>query len=117
MLSRRLPPDRLPNRLTQAINLLRREHQPFIDLTESNPTRAGFTYPTDLLNDFSHVEALQYDPQPFGLACAREAVALDYGRRGITVDPSRIVLTTSTSESYSWLFKLLSNMVIQFSFP
>jgi len=109
MLSRRLPPDRLPNRLTQAINLLRREHQPFIDLTESNPTRAGFTYPTDLLNDFSHVEALQYDPQPFGLACAREAVARDYGRRGITVDPSRIVLTTSTSESYSWLFKLLCN--------
>ena len=109
MLSRRLPSDRLPNRLTQAIDLLRREHQPFIDLTESNPTRAGFTYPTDLLNDFSHVEALQYDPQPFGLACAREAIARDYGRRGITVDPSRIVLTTSTSESYSWLFKLLCN--------
>ena len=109
MLSHRLPPDRLPNRLTQAINLLRLEHQPFIDLTESNPTRAGFTYPTDLLNDFSHVEALQYDPQPFGLASAREAVARDYKRRGITVDPSKIVLTTSTSESYSWLFKLLCN--------
>jgi aspartate/methionine/tyrosine aminotransferase len=51
--------------------------------------------------------ALRYEPHPFGLPTAREAVARDCGRRRITIDPRNVVLTASTSESYSWLFKLL----------
>src|SRR5437867_3230821 len=48
-----------------------------------------------------------YDPDPRGLASAREAVAASYAARGLAVDADRIVLTASTSEAYGWLFKLL----------
>jgi aspartate/methionine/tyrosine aminotransferase len=41
------------------------------------------------------------------MVTARTAVASDYARRGISVAEDRIVLTASTSEAYSLLFKLL----------
>jgi aspartate/methionine/tyrosine aminotransferase len=109
MFSTRLPPHRVPNALSQRLAVLRRERVPFVDLTESNPTRAGFTYPDDLLQHLADPSALRYEPQPFGLPMAREAVAADCGRRGASVDPAQVVLTASTSEAYSWLFKLLCN--------
>ena len=62
---------------------------------------------TDLLRGMSDPRALSYEPQPFGLIDARRAIAADYARRGIDVDEERIVLTASTSEAYSLLFKLL----------
>lgn len=74
-----------------------------IDLTESNPTRAGFTYPEDVVREaIARPRSLLYEPEPLGLVRAREAVA---GRIG--AEPGRIVLTSSTSEAYAWLFKLL----------
>jgi alanine-synthesizing transaminase len=109
MFSRRLPADPSPNALSIRLEAMRREGIAFIDLTESNPTRAGVAYPGDLLASLGDAAALRYDPDPFGLSCAREAVAADYMRRGANVDPARIVLTASTSEAYSWLFKLLCN--------
>jgi aspartate/methionine/tyrosine aminotransferase len=78
-----------------------------VDLTESNPTKAGFEYPADLLAPLASPEALTYDPQPLGLRSAREAVASDFARRGYEVSPERIALTASTSEAYALLFKLL----------
>jgi alanine-synthesizing transaminase len=51
--------------------------------------------------------ALHYAPDPAGLRVAREAVARDHARRGVTIDPEQVMLTASTSEAYSWLFKLL----------
>ena len=77
------------------------------DLTESNPTRAGIAYPPDLLAPLSDAAGLAYDPQPFGLASAREAVVADYARRGVPTSVDRVCLTASTSEAYAWLFKLL----------
>ena len=79
-------------------------------------------YPADLLTAAAADRALCYDPQPFGLRSAREAVAADYARRGVAVDPAHIVLSASTSEAYSWLFKLLCNpgeavLVPQPSYP
>ena len=109
MFSKRIPPHSIPNALSQRVADMREAGISFADLTESNPTRAGFTYPEDLLRSLSRHEALTYDPRPFGLLSAREAVAADYARRGATVDPGRVVLTASTSEAYSWLFKLLCN--------
>src|SRR5262249_55586424 len=50
-----------------------------------------------------------YDPSPFGLIEARRAVSRDYQRQGLAVPPDRIVLTASTSDAYSLLFKLLAN--------
>ena len=107
MPSRRLPPHVDLNALTRALATRRAEGRPVTDLTESNPTRAGLSYPPDLLAELASPRALRYDPRPFGLDAAREAVARDYLRRGAEIDPGRVVLTASTSEAYTWLFKLL----------
>jgi hypothetical protein len=79
------------------------------DLTESNPTRAGVSYPEDLLAPLAHEAARRYEPSPQGLLRPRQAVAADYARRGFAVGPERLVLTASTSEAYAFLFKLLAD--------
>ena len=79
------------------------------DLTVSNPTACGFPYPSDLLEPLGAPSGLEYRPAPLGLAVARQAVAHDYRRHGLDVDPERVVLTASTSEAYALLFKLLGN--------
>jgi len=107
MLSRRLPPHGDLNALTRALAQRRAEGLPVADLTESNPTRAGLTYPADLLAALASEAALRYEPQALGMPSAREAVARDHARRGVAVDPDRVILTASTSEAYTWLFKLL----------
>jgi alanine-synthesizing transaminase len=107
MLSRRLPPHADINALSRAIAERRAAGRSIVDLTESNPTRAGFRYPPDLLRALSSEAALRYEPHPSGLAPAREAVAQDHARRGVAIDPDHVVLAASTSEAYTWLFKLL----------
>lgn len=109
MFSTRLPPHVETNALTQAVEALRTQGVPFIDLTESNPTRAGIRYSSRLLEPLSDGRGLRYEPHPFGLPSARAAVAEDQQRRGATVHAEDVVLTASTSEAYSWLFKLLCN--------
>jgi len=91
------------------------------DLTQSNPTRCGFEYDADaLLGALGDRRALVYDPR--GLLTAREAVAGYYTDHGAAVTPGDLVLTTSTSESYSFLFRLLCDpgdevLVAQPSYP
>jgi aspartate/methionine/tyrosine aminotransferase len=80
---------------------------PVADLTASNPTRCGFAYASDLLAALNDPQAMDYDPQPLGLSRAREAVCSYYADHGVAVSPGRVLLTTSTSEAYSFLFKLL----------
>src|SRR5919197_251700 len=96
------------NRLTRAVEAMRRAQKPYIDLTESNPTRAGFPYPPDILQPLAPARALVYEPSPLGILEAREAISREYARQQIDVAPDRIVLTASTSEAYSILFKLLA---------
>ena len=107
MLSRRLPPHAETNALSRAIIERRASGRPIIDLTESNPTRVGLRYPPDLLRVLASEAALRYEPHPFGLASAREAIARDHARRGVAIDPGHVILAASTSEAYTWLFKLL----------
>jgi alanine-synthesizing transaminase len=107
--SNRIAADLRPNRLAQALEARRRAGLTVIDLTESNPTRAALEYPPDILAPLANAGGLLYAPRPFGLIEARRAVAAEYGRRGIAVDAARIVLTASTSEAYSLLFKLLAS--------
>jgi alanine-synthesizing transaminase len=98
-----------PNPLSTLLAAKRRQGVPILDLTESNPTRAGLDYPGNLLTAFTDPRALRYDPDPRGLLSAREAVSDYYAQRGVEVPASRILLTASTSEAYSYLFKLLTN--------
>ena len=102
--SRRLPWTVAENAISCA---LRDRREPYLDLTESNSTRAGLL-PAVQLGALADVRALRYEPHPKGLLAAREAVAAYYAdSRGAAVDPERIVLTASTSEAYALLFKLL----------
>jgi aspartate/methionine/tyrosine aminotransferase len=80
---------------------------PIADLTAGNPTRCGFEYAPELLTALADPAALDYDPQPMGSLRAREAVCGYYADHGVAVRPEEVVLTTSTSEAYSYLFKLL----------
>jgi len=107
--SRRVPSDLAPNRFSLALTRAREAVRPLLDLTCSNPTTVGLRYPPELLAMLALPASLVYEPQPFGLRSAREAVAADYVRRGVRVAADRIVLTASTSEAYSLLFKLLCN--------
>jgi len=120
--SNRLPPHAEVNPLTRAIASLQAAGARIIDLTESNPTTVGLDYPAGWLDVLGADHVLRYAPQSLGLAVAREAVAADYARRGARVDPGQVVLSASSSEAYSWLFKLLCNpgesvLVPQPSYP
>jgi hypothetical protein len=107
MFSSRVPGNLEPNRLTREVRRAREAGRTLLDLTLTNPTAAGIEYPPLMLDALSDRDGLRYEPQPLGMAGARAAVARDYARRGVTVDPERIVLTASTSEAYSMLFELL----------
>ena len=106
MFSTRVPDDRRPNDLSRA-RAAARARGPIVDLTVSNPTRVGIHYPDDLLAELSGAASLSYHPHPFGLPDARAAIAATYSARGLRIGTDRIVLTASTSEAYSILFKLL----------
>jgi len=95
-----------PNRFTLAHEELLRQGREILDLTVSNPTRAGLSYDeTAILDALRNPTSLDYDPQPKGLRSAREAVA----NYGAGLDSDSLVLTTSTSEGYSYVFRLLCN--------
>jgi alanine-synthesizing transaminase len=89
-----------------ALTLAIREHRgPLFDLTESNPTRAGLDYPLDELSEvMGRAARAAYSPEPLGLRPTREAVAVELG-----AEPDDIMITASTSEAYSFLFKLLTD--------
>jgi len=107
MFSARTRWDLTPNRLASLAQARQAAGRPFFDLTQSNPTQARLPYPDDLLAPLSDPSALRYEPSPFGLRAAREAVAADYRRRGVFVPAEHIALTASSSEAYGFLFKLL----------
>ncbi|MCU1259136.1 MAG: aminotransferase, partial [Bryobacterales bacterium] len=87
--SARLNWDTRPNRLSELLARKRQDGVRVLDLTESNPTHAGFRYPGELLAGFRDPRMLVYDPASAGLLAAREQVA------GLCrVDADRVVLTT-----------------------
>ncbi len=101
-----------PNALTRAIAEARASGQKILDLTISNPTEAGIRPdPEIVLAALANPEAMHYDPQPCGLLQARQAVCRYYreSHEVFDLDPERLLLTTSTSEAYSHVFRLLCN--------
>jgi len=100
------------NSLTEALDQAIARGVPVLDLTLSNPTRAGLRYEdSQILQSLASPQAMDYDPQPKGLPIARAAVARYYQTdHGIhALDHERVTMTTSTSEGYSFVFRLLCN--------
>ena len=107
LFSSRLYWDLTPNRLSQLLDEKRTAGEPILDLTESNPTAAGFVYPTDaILAALADPRALRYEPAAAGMPAARAAVSEYYSGH---VTPDRVLLTASTSEAYAFVFKLLTD--------
>ena len=106
-----------------AIREARAAGRTLVDLTVSNPTVCGFAYDAEaILAPLTGAGALIYDPDPRGMRSAREAVVGYYGGHGAGVDADAVVLTTSTSEGYGYLFRLLCDagdevLVAQPSYP
>ena len=110
MFSRRTDWKLTPNRFTEAQQELRAAGREFLDLTISNPTRAQLHYDAEtILQSLADPKAMDYDPQPKGLRSARDAAASYYRQQHDEIDPESIVLTTSTSEGYSYVLRLLCN--------
>ena len=103
--SSRLPWEHPENRLTRAVAERKASGLPVLDLTETNPTRVGIPYPEEELAEIlRRGAATPYEPHPRGSLAAREALAAY-----LSCSPDDLVLTASTSESYSYLFKLFGD--------
>jgi alanine-synthesizing transaminase len=108
MFARRTNWDLTPNRLSTALTSHRAAGKPLLDLTVSNPTECGFVYKEEaILDALRNPEALKYEPNPRGLASARATIAKYYAEHNARVSLDDIFLTTSTSEAYSFVFRLL----------
>ncbi|MGH9628169.1 MAG: pyridoxal phosphate-dependent aminotransferase, partial [Bryobacteraceae bacterium] len=104
--SSRLQWDLRANRISTLLEAKRAGGARILDLTESNPTAAGLSYPSDeIAGSLADAHALLYEPSASGLLSAREAIASRY----TATEADRIILTASTSEAYSYLFKLLAD--------
>jgi aspartate/methionine/tyrosine aminotransferase len=98
------------NSLSCALAAFRAAGTPILDLTRSNPTDCGFEYDQKGIQcAFAHSEILRYVPDPRGMLCAREAVSSYYADLQAPVGPDELVLTSGTSEGYSFVFRLLCN--------
>lgn len=121
--SKRTEWDVAETRLARALRGRRAAGFPLLDLTASNPTQCGFRYDeVAILAALASEEALRYDPDPRGMREAREAVSGYYAARGAETVLEQIFLTTSTSEAYSWIFRLLCDagdevLIAQPSYP
>jgi aspartate/methionine/tyrosine aminotransferase len=108
MFSRRGSPNLPPNLLARATADARARGQKLVDLTCSNPTLVGLPYDElGIARALTHREVHRYHPEPLGLDVARRAVAETWQRLGLAVDLGQVVLTASTSEAYSYCFRLL----------
>lgn len=97
-----------PNRLSEALAEHLAAGKRLFDLSASNPTEGGFEYDSEsILRALCNETALTYVPDPKGLLRARQAVAEYYAGRGDAVRVEDIILTTSTSEAYSFVFRTL----------
>jgi len=99
-----------PNRLSKTLAQHRAAGKPLLDLTISNPTECGFDYDSHaILQALANPASLTYDPAPKGLLSARQAVAAYYAALATELPADNIILTTSTSEAYSFVFRTLCN--------
>jgi alanine-synthesizing transaminase len=110
MFSRRVRWSAPENRFTAALRARRASGAEILDLTVSNPTQVGLPWPHEALAAaMGRAARARYDPDPRGLPPARTSVAAHLSTHDDEVDPDDILITASTSEAYSFLFKLLTD--------
>ena len=111
MFSERTRFERFENEISRRLSRRREAGLPVLDLTESNPTsQAGLSPSAEFLSSaLSGPGVARYLPDPCGMPETREAIAADLALRGISLSPDNLIVTASTSEAYSYLFKLLAN--------
>ncbi|TGK95950.1 pyridoxal phosphate-dependent aminotransferase [Leptospira brenneri] len=98
------------NKIYQTKQNLEKSGNEIFDLTNSNPTKLGLEFPPSALSHiFSNLDCSQYEPQAEGLESTRKVITSEYESRGIQTNPSDLILTASTSEAYSYIFKLFTN--------
>ena len=98
------------NRLSEALARHRASGKALLDLSTSNPTKCGFQYASHaIMRALCSPRTIEYRPDSKGLESARRAVAGYYVERGSKMAAGNMVLTTSTSEAYSFVFRLLCN--------
>ena len=108
MLSGRTAWNLSANAFAARLEAAREAGRQLLDLTESNPTRAGLGWPPERLQAaLSRPGVAAHEPDPRGAPAARRAVAAYLAARGSPVGIDRILLTASTSEAYGYLLKLL----------
>jgi alanine-synthesizing transaminase len=96
------------NHLSEALAQHRAANKLLLDLTVSNPTECGFLYDRgSILQALANPASLSYNPEPKGMLSAREGIAEYYSAHGIAIPPENVILTTSTSEAYSFTFRIL----------
>jgi len=96
------------NALTQAIARARMEGVALLDLSVSNPTAVGLSLDAErLAQALRDPASARYAPEPFGLLESRRFLSERFETRGFRVPAEHIMLTSSTSEAYGYLFKLL----------
>ena len=118
MFSQRFPAAAETNRWNERLAGLRRAGAPLLDLTLTNPTAAGLPFDGgSALARLADPRGAFYDPDPRGIASARESVATYYREKGRPVTPGQVVLTASTSEAYAHLFRLLADAGGEFLAP
>lgn len=105
MLSSRLPKDLSPSPFFAELERAKAESAPFIDMTVSSPVKAGLPIDLDVAVDEGRAAFGCWNPDAAGWKSAREAVVEYYRERGGNFDAGQIILTASTSEAYSVLFK------------
>jgi|ERR1700684_1743500 alanine-synthesizing transaminase len=106
------------NRLSEALAKHRAANRPLLDLTVSNPTECGFVYDRgSILQSLANPDSLSYHPDPKGLLTARQAVAEYYSAHDIVIPVEDIIPATSTSEAYSFVFRILCNPVDEVLIP
>ncbi|MBU0467874.1 MAG: pyridoxal phosphate-dependent aminotransferase [Candidatus Omnitrophica bacterium] len=106
------------NRLVLLHDSLKKKNEEIIDLTQSNPTECGFYYPEEeIVKALSNSSNLVYSPSSKGMLSARKIVSGYYKDKGYEVDPENIFLTSSTSEGYLFLFRLLADPGDKILFP
>lgn len=109
MFSVRTAWDRTENELTRLLAEARASGRRLIDLTESNPTRCHIVELVSKVAELGHPRGALYEPLSLGHPIARQAVARHYEQQGYEVNPERVVISASTSESYGFLFHLLAD--------